>query len=79
MSCDVFTQMEAVDASGLVIPVSVWLKNLEGQRCLVVMEPVERNTATFMFDSDVSQIHSCVTCLVFVKCEVKMTAYFTDM
>ena len=50
----VFYQMDAVDASGLVIPVSVWLKNLDGERSVVVMEPVERNTATFTFDCNVS-------------------------
>ena len=48
--------MEAIDDSGLVIPVSVWIKRLdtEAPRCLVVMEPVERTTAKLTFDATVS-------------------------
>ncbi len=52
-----FVQVDAVDATGLVIPISVWVKRLnsdEGPRCLVVMEPVERTTANVTFDSTVS-------------------------
>ena len=48
--------MDAVDATGLVIPVSVWVKKLDTEegRCIVVMEPVERSTASVRFDSSVS-------------------------
>ncbi|XP_064652931.1 PAS domain-containing serine/threonine-protein kinase-like isoform X2 [Lineus longissimus] len=45
--------MDAVDSSGLVIPVSVWIRNLKSDgeaRCLVIMEPVERTTAKVTFD-----------------------------
>ena len=50
--------MDAVDSSGLVMPVSVWIKKLDvesADRCLVVIEPVERSTATVTFDSTVSR------------------------
>ena len=52
-----FTQMDAIDASGLVIPVSVWVRKLdmEEARCLVIMEPVERSTAEVTFDSSVRE------------------------
>ena len=48
--------MDAVDASGLVIPISLWVRSLDTAepRCLVVMEPVERCTAAVTFDSKVS-------------------------
>ncbi|XP_071804345.1 PAS domain-containing serine/threonine-protein kinase-like isoform X2 [Asterias amurensis] len=45
---------DAVDANGLVIPISLWMKKLtsdENPRCLVVMEPVERSSAKLSFDS----------------------------
>ncbi|XP_022092767.1 uncharacterized protein LOC110980418 isoform X2 [Acanthaster planci] len=45
---------DAVDSNGLVIPVSLWMKKLtsdDNPRCLVVMEPVERSSANFSFDS----------------------------
>ncbi|XP_038051994.1 uncharacterized protein LOC119724824 isoform X2 [Patiria miniata] len=45
---------DAVDSNGLVIPVSLWMKKLtsdDNPRCLVVMEPVERSSAHFSFDS----------------------------
>ncbi|XP_013389166.1 PAS domain-containing serine/threonine-protein kinase isoform X1 [Lingula anatina] len=46
---------DAVDSSGVVVPVSLWLKKLpvtEGElRCIAVMEPVERTTASVTFDS----------------------------
>ena len=56
--------MDAVDSTGLVIPVSVWIKHLEthgvsdatsSPRCVVVMEPVDRTTATLFFDSKVRE------------------------
>ena len=57
--------MDAVDSTGLVIPVSVWIKHLEttdvagdaaatsSQRSVVVMEPVDRTTATLCFNHQV--------------------------
>ncbi|XP_070533468.1 PAS domain-containing serine/threonine-protein kinase-like isoform X2 [Ptychodera flava] len=47
--------MEAKDSTGLVIPVSLWMKKLtkdDNPKCLAVIEPVERTTATVTFDSD---------------------------
>ena len=60
-SCfNIILQVDAIDATGLVIPVSVWVKKLnttEGKpRCLVVMEPVERTTAKVIFDSTVIKL-----------------------
>ena len=50
--------MDAVDSSGLVIPISLWVTHLPVEstepRCLVVMEPVERTKATVTFDGSVS-------------------------
>ncbi|CAH1774481.1 unnamed protein product [Owenia fusiformis] len=46
--------MEAVDSTGLVIPISVWMKKMDydGEpRAVAVMEPVERTTANITFDS----------------------------
>ena len=45
-----------MDASGLVVPISVWMQKIKSEqpRCLVVMEPVERTTAKVTFDSTVS-------------------------
>nr|XP_006812502.1 PREDICTED: PAS domain-containing serine/threonine-protein kinase-like [Saccoglossus kowalevskii] len=49
--------MEATDSTGLVIPVSLWMKQLtsskdENPKCLTVIEPVERTSATLTFDSN---------------------------
>jgi PAS domain-containing serine/threonine kinase len=49
--------MDAVDSTGLVIPISVWTKKLppsKPPKCIIVMEPVERTTAKVTFDSTVS-------------------------
>ena len=56
--------MDAIDSTGLVIPVSVWVRRLdtESARCLVVMEPVERTTARAIFNSSVSLSHTIVIC-----------------
>ncbi|XP_077990691.1 PAS domain-containing serine/threonine-protein kinase-like [Glandiceps talaboti] len=45
--------MDAKDSTGLVIPVSLWMKQLthdDNPKCLCVIEPVERTTATVKFD-----------------------------
>ena len=45
-----------MDKTGLMLPVSLWVKRLEPStepRCLVVMEPVERTIAVVHFDSKV--------------------------
>lgn len=45
---------EVVDSSGLVIPVSLWMKKVTEEanpKCLVVLEPVERTTARIIFDA----------------------------
>lgn len=50
-------QMDAIDSTGLVIPISVWTRRVPSSdtpRCIVVMEPVERTTASVTFDSTVS-------------------------
>lgn len=49
-------KVEAVDKTGLVLPVSMWVKRLEPSTepvCLVVMEPVERTVAELHFDQKV--------------------------
>lgn len=49
-------QFEVVDSSGLVIPVSLWMKKVTEEanpKCLVVLEPVERTTARIIFDATV--------------------------
>ena len=52
----VFRDVRRLVFAGLVMPVSVWVKKLEAQdpRCVVVMEPVDRTTASVSFDSNVS-------------------------
>ena len=55
IECGVFfsVQFDVVDSSGLVIPVSLWMKKLtsdENPKCLVVMEPVERTAGKIVFD-----------------------------
>lgn len=45
--------MDLIDNDGEVVPVSVWMRRLgpdSEPRCLVVMEPVQRITATVVFD-----------------------------
>ena len=56
-SCLCVLQLDAIDSTGLIIPVSVWVRKLDiddVDRCVVVMEPVERSTASVTFDSSVS-------------------------
>ncbi|XP_064480754.1 PAS domain-containing serine/threonine-protein kinase-like isoform X2 [Ornithodoros turicata] len=51
--------MDLVDNDGEVVPVSVWMRRLgpdSEPRCLVVMEPVQRTTATVVFDADKGKI-----------------------
>ncbi|CAH1252945.1 PASK [Branchiostoma lanceolatum] len=46
--------VDAVDSTGLRIPISLWMKRLQWKdqpRCVVVMEPVERRVAHVKFDS----------------------------
>ncbi|ELT87971.1 hypothetical protein CAPTEDRAFT_201682, partial [Capitella teleta] len=45
--------MDAIDSSGLVVPISLWVRRLDTSepRCLVVMEPVDRYSAVLTFDS----------------------------
>ncbi|XP_035658807.1 PAS domain-containing serine/threonine-protein kinase-like isoform X2 [Branchiostoma floridae] len=46
--------VDAVDSTGLRIPISLWMKRLQWQdqpRCVVVMEPVERRVAHVQFNS----------------------------
>ncbi|XP_066271330.1 PAS domain-containing serine/threonine-protein kinase-like [Branchiostoma lanceolatum] len=46
--------VDAVDSTGLRIPISLWMKRLQWKdqpRCVVVMEPVERRVAHVQFDS----------------------------
>ncbi|KAI8499219.1 hypothetical protein Bbelb_229830 [Branchiostoma belcheri] len=46
--------VDAVDSTGLRIPISLWMKRIQFQdqsRCVVVMEPVERRVAHLQFDS----------------------------
>ncbi|KAJ8020314.1 PAS domain-containing serine/threonine-protein kinase [Holothuria leucospilota] len=59
---------EVTDSSGLEIPVSLWMKKVteeENPKCLVVMEPVERSTARFIFDSKgtILQADECMATL----------------
>ncbi|XP_033894671.3 PAS domain-containing serine/threonine-protein kinase [Acipenser ruthenus] len=52
--------VDAVSSDGVEIPVSVWVRRLndEGRRCLVVMEPVERLSASVTFGES-GRILSC--------------------
>ncbi|KAK6478506.1 PAS domain-containing serine/threonine-protein kinase isoform X1 [Huso huso] len=52
--------VDAVSSDGVEIPVSVWVRRLndEGRRCLVVMEPVERISASVTFGES-GRILSC--------------------
>ncbi|MBN3296883.1 PASK kinase, partial [Amia calva] len=52
--------VDAVSSSGIKVPVSVWAHRLtlEGNRCLVVMEPVERISACVSFTHN-GEILSC--------------------
>ena len=59
LCCVLVSQFDAMDSNGLVIPISLWMKKLtsdDNPRCLVVMEPVERTSATFSFDSKVGAL-----------------------
>ena len=53
--------MDAKDSSGLIIPISVWVRKLgtEAPRSLVVMEPVDRIVANIRFDGKVG-IHGLI-------------------
>ncbi|MGH0146823.1 UNVERIFIED_CONTAM: hypothetical protein FKN15_024073 [Acipenser sinensis] len=52
--------VDAVSSDGVEIPVSVWVRRLndEGRRCLVVMEPVERISASVTFGESVDAVSS---------------------
>eukprot|EP00062_Callorhinchus_milii_P000412 gi/632934390/ref/XP_007910284.1/ PREDICTED: PAS domain-containing serine/threonine-protein kinase [Callorhinchus milii] len=53
--------IDIIDSEGSEIPVSVWMKRVTGedkQRCIVVMEPVERVTASVTFTNS-GKIISC--------------------
>ncbi|KAG2462736.1 PASK kinase, partial [Polypterus senegalus] len=54
------TEVDAVTSAGVDIPVSVWVHKLtnEGKRCVVVMEPVERVSASVSFKEN-GRILSC--------------------
>ena len=60
-------QMDAVTSYGLVFPVSVWMKKITSQvsgespRAIVVMEAVERTSACFSLDNQVT-IHVHIVC-----------------
>ncbi|XP_071958896.1 PAS domain-containing serine/threonine-protein kinase-like isoform X2 [Antedon mediterranea] len=46
--------MDAIDCNGLILPVSVWIKKITNDadpRCLVVMEPVDKESAVATIDA----------------------------
>lgn len=49
-------KLEVIDGSGIVFPVSLWMKKLSWAaepRCIAIMEPVERKTAMVLLNSEV--------------------------
>ena len=63
--------MDAVDGCGVVFPVSVWMQKLKWEdqpRCITIMEPVERRTASVVLDSEVRSIHFIISfCLLLMN------------
>jgi len=49
----------SIDSTNLVLPVSVWVKQLDTvpPRCLVVMEAVEQTTGWILFDDEVGETY----------------------
>nr|XP_014346497.1 PREDICTED: PAS domain-containing serine/threonine-protein kinase-like [Latimeria chalumnae] len=55
--------VDAVDSNGAEIPVSVWVKRMGSESrpcCIVVLEPVERITASVCFKADSLQVQRAV-------------------
>eukprot|EP00794_Sanderia_malayensis_P012151 gene12151-13404_t len=47
--------IEAVDSSGNVIAVSLWMKRFQSdddQRCIVIIEPIQRSVASILFNAE---------------------------
>ena len=53
----IYFQLEATNKKGEAFMISIWMKRIQAGndvRCLLIMEPVDVNKGTFMFDGSVS-------------------------
>ena len=74
-----------MDKNGLILPVSIWVKKLDCEaqnRCLVVMEPVERSVAMVKFTADVSReemvLISASRCICLVYIHIQLTLVISN-